>query len=140
MLTADEGEVTQPARPRHPAVWALAIVVFAECALMAAAAVFLVVELLIDVPESYPGAIMLAVICAAVAVWLGAAALGVLRGRPWVRGAIVVWQILQLAVVVGAFQGLLPRPDIGWLLLLPVIAALVLLFSKPVVAATTRQS
>ena len=140
MLTADEEQVTPPAGPRHPAVWALAFVVFAECALMLAAVIYLVIELLIDRPESYLGAAMLVAICAIVAVWLGATGVGVLRGRPWVRGAIVVWQILQLAVAVGAFQGLFARPDIGWLLLAPVIAALVLLFSKPVVAATTRPS
>ena len=57
-----------------------------------------------------------------------------LRGSPWVRGATVVWQVLQIAVAVGAFQGFFARPDIGWLLLVPALAALVLLFTPPVVA------
>jgi hypothetical protein len=65
--------------------------------------------------------------------------IGVLRGRPWVRGAVVVWQILQMAVAVGSFQGMFARPDIGWLLLAPAIVALGLVFTKPVVEATARR-
>lgn len=132
--------MTQPAEPpRHPLVWALAMILFAECALMVAATVFLVVELFIDRPASFASAVALAVVTAIAAVWLGLIGVSVLRGRPWVRGAVVVWQILQIAVAVGSFQGMFARPDIGWLLLAPAIAALALVFTKPVVAATTRR-
>jgi hypothetical protein len=123
---------------RHPLLVALAVIVFAECALMGAAAVYLIVELLVDVPTSFASAIALTVLVVIAAVWLAVIGVNTLRGAPWVRGAIVTWQILQIAVAVGAFQGLFARPDIGWALLIPAIAALLLLFTRPVVSATTR--
>lgn len=123
---------------RHPLLVALAVIVFAECALMGVAAVYLIVELLVDVPTSFASAIALTVLVVIAAVWLAVIGVNTLRGAPWVRGAIVTWQILQIAVAVGAFQGLFARPDIGWALLIPAIAALLLLFTRPVVSATTR--
>ena len=123
---------------KAPLVYALAGILFAECALLAAATVYLIIELLIDTPSSFESAIALTVLTAIATVWLGFIATNTLRGRPWIRGAAVVWQVLQIAVAVGSFQGLFSRPDIGWLLLLPAIAVLVLLFTKPVLAATTR--
>lgn len=123
---------------RHPLLVALAVIVFAECALMGVAAVYLIVELLVDVPTSFASAIALTVLVVIAAVWLAVIGVNTLRGAPWVRGAIVTWQILQIAVAVGAFQGLFARPDIGWALLIPAIAALLSLFTRPVVAATTR--
>lgn len=123
---------------RHPLLVALAVIVFAECALMGAAAVYLIVELLVDVPTSFASAIALTVLVVIAAVWIAVIGVNTLRGAPWVRGAIVTWQILQIAVAVGAFQGLFARPDIGWALLIPAIAALLLLFTRPVVSATTR--
>lgn len=123
---------------KHPLLLVLAVIVFAECALMGAAAVYLIVELLIDIPTSFASAIALTVLVVIAAIWLAVIGVNTLRGAPWVRGAIVTWQILQIAVAVGAFQGLFARPDIGWALLIPALAALLLLFTRPVVAATTR--
>jgi hypothetical protein len=102
------------------------------------ATVFLVFELITVTPASFASALALTVLTALAAAWVLAIALGVLRGRSWSRGAAIVWQVLQLAVAVGAFQGAFARPEVGWLLLLPALAALVLLFSRPVVAATRR--
>ena len=124
---------------KHPLVVALAVIVFAECALMVAASSYLVVELLIDTPASLPSAIALTVLTVIAAVWVGFIAVHILRGSPWVRGATVTWQVLQIAVAIGCFQGLFARPDIGWALLLPAVVALVLLFTPPVVAATARR-
>lgn len=123
----------------HPAVVALAAIVFAECALLAAATIFLIVELLVATPNSYASAVALTVLTTIATIWLAVIAVNILRGRAWVRGATVVWQVLQIAVAVGAFQGVFARPDIGWLLLIPTIAALVLLFTRPVIAATSRR-
>ena len=125
---------------RHPLVVALAVLIFAQCALLVLAIMYLVVELIVATPDSYASAVALAVLTAIAAVWLGVIGVNVLRGNPWVRGATVVVQILQIAVAVGCFQGAFARPDLGWLLLIPAIAALVLLFSPPVLAATTRRA
>lgn len=123
---------------KSPLLVLLAVIVFAESALMGAAAVYLVVELLIDTPASFASAIALTVLVVVAAIWLVVIGVNTLRGAPWVRGAIVTWQVLQIAVAVGAFQGLFARPDIGWALLIPALVALVLLFTRPVVAATAR--
>ena len=89
-------------------------------------------------PASLPSAIALAVLTAVAAVFLGYLAVAVLRGRTWVRGAVLTWQVLQVAVAIGCFQGYFARPDIGWVLLVPALIAVGLLFTTPVMAATTR--
>ncbi|HEV7949780.1 MAG TPA: hypothetical protein VGP24_08435 [Glaciihabitans sp.] len=121
-----------------PFIYALAGILFAECALVGAATVYLIIEILVDTPASMASAIALTVCAAIATVWVAAIAIHTLKGQPWIRGAAVVWQILQIAVAVGSFQGIFPRPDIGWMLLIPSLAVLVLLFTKPVLAATTR--
>jgi hypothetical protein len=124
---------------RHPFVVALAVLIFAQCALLAVATGYLVIELIIATPDSYASAVALAVLTTIAAVWLAIIGVNVLRGSPWVRGATIVVQVLQIAVAIGAFQGAFARPDLGWLLLIPAIAALVLLFTAPVLAATVRR-
>jgi len=123
---------------KHPLLVTLAVLVFAECALLSAATIYLVVELLVATPDSFASAIALTVLTAIAAVWLGVIAVNILKGRSWTRGATVVWQVLQIAIAIGCFQGLFARPDIGWALLLPAIAVLLLLFTKPVMAGTAR--
>jgi hypothetical protein len=124
---------------RRPALLiALAVILGAECALLVAATLWLVFELIVDVPASLASALALTVLTAIAAVWLAILTVNTLRGAPWVRGGIVVWQVLQIAVAIGCFQGFFARPDIGWALLIPAIAALVLLFTRPVLAATAR--
>ena len=125
--------------PKHPLVTILAVLVWAQCALLTVATGYLVVELIVATPDSYASAVALAVVAAIAAVWLGFIGANVMRGSPWVRGATVVVQVLQIAVAVGAFQGTFARPDLGWLLLVPALTALVLLFTPPVLAATARQ-
>ena len=70
--------------------------------------------------------------------WLVAVGLGALRARPWVRAAALTWQVLQIAVAVGSFQGLFARADIGWVLLVPAIVVIGLLFTRSVMSATRR--
>lgn len=124
---------------RRPALLiALAVILGAECALLVAATLWLVFELIVDVPASLASALALTVLTAIAAGWLAILTVNTLRGAPWVRGGIVVWQVLQIAVAIGCFQGFFARPDIGWALLIPAIAALVLLFTRPVLAATAR--
>jgi hypothetical protein len=123
----------------HPNLVVLAFVIFLESALLFGALAYLIFELGNETPQSYPSAIALTVLTALAAIWVAVIGVGVLRGQAWIRGAAVVWQVLQISVAIGSFQGIFARPDIGWLLLLPAIAVLVLLFTKPVLAATTRR-
>jgi hypothetical protein len=116
----------------------LSALIFLEAALVVGATAFLVFELATVPAQSPASAIALTVLTALAAVWVTAIAVGVLRGRAWSRGAAIVWQVLQIAVAVGAFQGSFARAEVGWLLLVPALIALVLLFSRPVVEATRR--
>lgn len=139
-FSMEEPVTDEPTKPsRHPLVVMLAIILLAECALLAVATSYLVIEILVAVPDSVASAVALTVLTALAAIWLAVIAANVLRGRAWTRGATVVWQVLQIAVAVGFFQGLFARPDLGWFLLLPALAALGLLFTPPVIAATARR-
>ncbi len=136
---ADAPSGDESGRPRsHPLVGLLALMLTAECVMLVGATIFLVVELVTARPESYASAIALTVLTAVAAGWLAAIVLGTIRRRPWIRGAAIVWQVLQIALAIGCFQGLLAEPSIGWFLLVPAIVCLVLLFTPPVVEATRR--
>jgi len=138
---AQQSGSTEAERHRRPPLLVLLVVILLlEFVLMVSAVVFLAIELVVARPDSYPTAIAILVLAVIAAVWLAATARGTLRGRQWTRGATVVWQLLQIAVAVGSFQGLFARADVGWLLLVPAIAALVLLFTPSVIAATTHSS
>ena len=130
-------EGSGPGAKRHPVLLALLIILLLETAGLAAAVVFLVFEILVATPASFASAVAITVVIAIGAVWLGFIAVGVLRGQAWTRAATVVVQVLFAAVAIGSFQGSDPRPDLGVALLAPAIIAVVLVFSKPVLAATT---
>ena len=135
-LGVTDSQEAVPRARRHPLLLALVALVGAECALLVAATAFLIIELLVDTPTSLATALALTVLTVLAAVFLLIVVVNILRGRAWTRGATITWQVLQIAVAVGCFQGLFARPDIGWALLLPSIAVVVLLFTKPVIAAT----
>lgn len=128
----------KPSR-NHPYLVALALVIFLESALIFGALGYLIFELGSETPQSYPSAIALTVLTALAAIGVAVIGISALRGQAWIRGAAVVWQVLHISVAIGSFQGVFARPDVGWLLLMPAIAVLVLLFTKPVLAATTRR-
>jgi hypothetical protein len=116
----------------------LSVLLWLECAFLAFLTVFLIVELVVGNPASYATAVAILVLAALAAVWLGALAFNAVRRRPWVRAGALVWQVLQIVLAVASFQGLFYRQDVGWLLLIPSIVVLMLLFTPPVVAATSR--
>ena len=125
--------------PRHPFQIALVVVLAIEAAGLAAATVFLVLEILIAPADSIASAIALAVVAGLATAWVVAMSVGAWRGQSWVRGAAIVVQVLLSAVAIGSFQGLVPRPDIGWILLIPAIVVVFLIFSKPVQFALRRR-
>lgn len=136
-VLGDERQMNAPRR--GPALIVLAIIVALECLLLAALSVFLIFELVVEVPVSYPSAIALLVLALVATVWLTVLTANLLRGAPWSRAGIVVWQVMQLAVAVGLFQGETARPDLGWAILIPSIIAIVLTFTKSVIEATARR-
>jgi len=120
------------------ALVAVTAILFLEALGLIAVVVWLVVDLVALQPSSYATAIALIVLVVIGAVWVSAVAVGSLRRAPWTRAAAIVWQILQLSIAVGAFQGLFARPDVGWLLLVPAITVIGLLLWTPVRLAYVR--
>jgi len=106
-----------------------------EAVAVAAVAAFLLFELLTQPASSLAGGIAIVAIAALAAAWLIAMTLGAARSRPWIRSAAVTWQLVQIAIAIGCFQGSFARPDVGWLLLAPALAALALLLSPGASAA-----
>lgn len=124
---------------RPALLWLLLAILAAEFLLVAGLVVVLVVELLVAEPQSYPSALALTVLTAIAAIWLAVIVIGALRGQAWIRGAAIVWQVLQFAVGVGALQGLYAQPAIGWPLVIVSVVAFLLLLSPPVVASTSHR-
>lgn len=124
---------------KHPLVIALAVLLFAESGVLALAAIYLVIEILTTPAASVLSAVAFTVLVAAAATWVGVIAANVLRGRAWIRGAAITWQVLQVVVAVGCLQGLFATPLVGVLLIVAAIVVFVLLFTRPVVAATSER-
>lgn len=128
------GETAQNRRPR--ALLALAGLLAAEALLLWAAAGWFVFEMLTATPTSLASAGAILALVLVAALWVSVIAWGALRARSWIRGAALTWQLVQIFVAIGCFQGLYARVDIGWALLLPSLAVIVLLFTPRVLAAT----
>lgn len=138
----DAGRVDAASSPGgvRAALVTVSVLLFAEAAALAAITVWLVVDLLVLQPSSFATAVALIVITALAAAWVTTIAVASVRRAPWSRAAAIVWQVLQLSIAVGAFQGLFARPDIGWALLIPAVTVIGLLLWPPVRAAYARDA
>lgn len=135
----NSGEQISDQSSRRPILLiALSVVLAAEAALATGVTVWLVFELLTATPDSFASAVVILLLSAGLACALWAMVVGLLRRQSWVRGAALTWQLLQIAVAIGCFQGVFAVPSLGWALLIPAVLAIFLLMSPPVVAATRR--
>jgi hypothetical protein len=138
--SADSGHPDGAVHPRRSrSITAFAAVLWLEAAGIAAATVYLGIEILTSPANSLPSAIALAAVAAIAAIWVAVIAVNVVRGNAWVRGASIVVQVLIIAIAVGSFQGEGAVPGIGVALLVPAIVVLILVFSKDVIAHTSRR-
>jgi hypothetical protein len=135
-----QGGPGEPRRARRSrALTVLAALLAAEAALLWAAVIWLILELLTDQPTSFASAIAILVLTIVAALWVSTIAVATLRARPWIRAAAVTWQLVQVFVAIGCFQGLYARPDLGWALLVPSALVIVLLFTRSVLEATSTR-
>ncbi|MET0992508.1 MAG: hypothetical protein ABWX66_08920 [Lacisediminihabitans sp.] len=131
--------MSEPKVRRRPALLILlSALIYLEAAALGVASVVLLLDLLTQRPDSYASGIAILVLTILATVWLAVMATHALLGRPWIRGGAVTWQVLQIAIGIGSFGGLFSRPDIGWLLIIPAVIVLVLLFTPTVIRATKR--
>ncbi|MDF2444456.1 MAG: hypothetical protein JWR01_2659 [Subtercola sp.] len=134
------GSGEHPGAPfRRPVLLVLlAALLLVEALAVLAVGAWLIAELGLAEPESFATAIALIVLVLAAGVWVLFIAVGVFRLRPWTRGAVLTWQILQVIVAICIFQGLFADTVDGWPLLGVSLLGIALLMSPPVVAATRR--
>lgn len=114
----------------------VAVLLAGEALLLWATLVWLVFELITAIPTSMASAVAMLVLVLIAALWVSAIAFNTVRRRSWIRGAALTWQLVQIAVAIGCFQGIYARAELGWALLVPSIVVISLLFTPPVVAAT----
>jgi hypothetical protein len=117
---------------------ALGIVLMLESLALAVLSVWFLIEILTTEVNSVGGSILTFALAVLSTVWVGAAGLGAFRARPWVRAAALTWQLCQLAVAVGAFDGAFAAPAVGYAVLVPTVVALILLFVPSTTAALRR--
>lgn len=103
---------------------------------MAVVFAWLLIELLTAKPTSMASGVAILVLAGVGVIWVVIAAIGSLRSQSWMRGAAVSWQLVQGAVAIGCFQGLYAQPALGWALLIPAIAGILLVISPSVTRAT----
>jgi len=120
---------------RRPLLTALIVLLALEAALMLAAVGWLGLALLTQPAASLPSAVAIVVIAIIGALWVIVALIGAVRRHPWMRALAITWQVIQLAVAIGCFQGLTAEPAIGWALLVPSVIGILLLISPQVTHA-----
>ena len=114
----------------------LSALLYLEAAGLGALTASLVVEIFSVRPDSYLSAVALIVLALLATVWLAIMATHTLQGRPWIRGGAVTWQVLQLIIGVTMIAG---GSALGWPLVVIAAIVLVVLFTRPVIAATRRE-
>jgi hypothetical protein len=123
-------------RPKTPLLFVLAALVLLEGVALAVGTVYLVVEIFIGDPRYLGTAIAYAVTAAVFALLVLIVGRSAVRGRPWIRGATVCIAVLQLLL---AYSIIITKaPTLGWILVIPAVAMIVLLFTPPVLRATAR--
>ncbi|MBK4346393.1 hypothetical protein [Lacisediminihabitans changchengi] len=131
--------MSEPNVRRRPALLILlAALIYLESAALAVISVVLLIDLLTQRPDSYASGVAILILALLATAWLAVMATHALLGRAWIRGGTVTWQVLQIAIGIGSFGGLFSRPDIGWVLIIPAVVVLVLLFTPTVIRATKR--
>lgn len=116
----------------------LACLVILEAMGLIAGAIFFFSQIFLQPAASVVGAVVIFVITAVIAGGLAITGIFTFTARSWTRGAILTWQILQLAVATSFLQGLEPWPTLGGVLVVLSVTSAGLLFVPSVVKATTR--
>ena len=123
-----------PKRP--PAVLVISAALVLEALGLLAFAGWYGYELATSTPLSMGGAVFTLIFAVALAVWLLAVGHFFFRGYRWTRSAAMVWQFFVVIIAVPTLQAGVVAAGLG--MLLPAAAVLLLLFTKPVLAHTSR--
>ena len=124
---------------RSPLVALLGVLVSIEALLVTAGALYFLSRIFMETPENLSGAFVIFAITLIIATGLIATAIGTFKAKPWTRGAIVTWQIMQFVVATSFIQGIQVWQPVGWLLIALAVGTAVLLFTRPVISAMTAE-
>jgi hypothetical protein len=126
-------------RPKRTAIYATAGLTLLEGVALAVIAIYLVIEIITAPSKSVSSAIAQFVLTGIGAVGLGLLARAILQGRPWIRGASICWQVLQVLVAISILQAKAATSvPIAVALIVPAAAIVVLLFTPQVLYWTSR--
>ncbi len=120
---------------------ALVVVVMLEAAELLFATVASVVAIASATPEERGTTIALAVTVLLLLVGVVLIGWGLLIGRKHLLGAVLTWQFMEVAVAIGAFEGVIGGPEYWWIglvLLVPAIVGIALCLIKPVTSVFGR--
>lgn len=113
---------------RPATAWLIAVIVGLQAAAWAALGIWVGFLLIAGASTFLATALFELVLIGAAAVWMVATMFGILSLRPWSRASLIAIEVLQVGAAVAAFQGFLVVTWLGWVILVPAIAAVVLLF------------
>ena len=122
---------------RPAALWLLIVLLSLELLGVGSLAGTLLIETLTTPTATFGAGIALTIVAFIAAASLTAIVGGTYRGQAWTRAAAIVWQVLQVAVGVGALQGQVAQPGWGWPLIILAALVFLLLFAKSVIASTS---
>ncbi len=129
--------MSEPNAPDRPTLLlVLSGLLYLEAVALAALTVLLVVDAVIQHPDSYLSAVALIVLAALATAWLAIMATHTLARRPWIRAGAVTWQLLQLVIGITILVG---GEVVGWALVVVAVLVLVVVFTPPVIAVTRRE-
>ena len=124
---------------RSPLMALLGVLVSLEALLVTAGSVYFLSRIFLETPENLSGAYVIFVITLIIAAGLIATAIGTFKAKPWARGSIVTWQIMQFVVATSFIQGIQAWQPVGWLLIVFAVGTAVILFTRPVISAMTAE-
>lgn len=123
-------------RSKPALLYVLAALILLEGVALAGVTIYLVVEIFVAPTASIASAIALAVVSAIATVGLIAVGVSTIRSRPWIRGAAICWQVLQLLLAYSILRA--GSSGLAWLLAVPAVLIVVLIFTPPVARALAR--
>lgn len=116
-------------RPREAGI--LAIIVFLEAVAILGVGIWWVVTSVGGDGRDLAAGLFFGACLAGLAFFLLQAGRAVLDGRSWARAAVVVWQVLQMGISFGTFNGAEGPVPLALAMFLPALAALILVFRRP---------
>ncbi|MCC3296774.1 hypothetical protein [Arthrobacter caoxuetaonis] len=135
-MSRPQDSAEQAGRP--PAALLISAILVLEALGLLGVAAWYIYNLLTATATSLGGAVFTLILVIVLAVWLLVVGHFFFRGMRWTRAAALVWQLFMIVLAVPTLQGGVVL--VGLLLLVPAAAVILLLFTKPVVAWTSRIS